>query len=238
MEQQTPPNQQTNVERAALFPPEEKPALTTSDVIIIGEDMAKAGSAEVASSPEQTEARLEVATVEQMFDSFYDSYVAFANEPSETYVYHLPKNHRFDTEVHTELNRAEVAEQKRQELIKYARVAFINGDIHIQPHNVPTKAPVSVDTIAEALVADGILRAQVRYSEVREGFDATSQPGHVGVEQSDETPEDKASFIELVKSFGARAFHSLSLHSGEVTLPPTRTLPTVPIQHVEVAERQ
>lgn len=236
MEQQTLSNQQTNVERAALFPPEEKPTLTTSDVIIIGEDSLAAASIE-ASKEEGAGERLEVATVEQMFNGFYDSYVAFANDPSPTYVYHLPKKYRFDTEVRIEHNRAEVAEQKRQDLIKYARVAFVNGDIQLQPDNVPFDAPITVDTIAEAIVTDGIMRAQDRYDEARAGFDATDQPGHISVEQDSESAEDKASFMELVKSFGARAFHSLNLHSGEVTLPPTRTLPTVAIDYTGAAQK-
>lgn len=42
MEQQTLPKQQTTVERDALFPAEEKPTLTTSDVIIIGENSVEA----------------------------------------------------------------------------------------------------------------------------------------------------------------------------------------------------
>ncbi|MGY4893306.1 MAG: hypothetical protein ACO1N2_01265 [Candidatus Saccharimonadota bacterium] len=233
MEQQTLPKQQTTVERDALFPTEEKPALTTSDVIIIGENSAAKVHDSQGDTDDVPVERLEVHTVEQLFDSFYDGYVAFANDPSPRYVYHLPKKFKNDTEVYVEHNRAEVAEQKRQDLIAYARVAFINGDIQLQADNVPIDAPITVDTIAEAIVSDGIIRAQVRYHEAHAGIDLSQQPAHVSAEVVEDQGEDKSGFFDLVKSFGHRAFQTLSLHSGEVALPPTRPLPTVAIEYVD-----
>lgn len=235
MEQHTLPKQQTTVERDALFPPEEKPELTTSDVIIIGEDaLAQADQSETTERPEATR---EVPSADRLFESFYDNYVAFSNDPSPIYVYHLPKKFPRDTEVYVEHNRAEVAEQKRQQLIEYARVAFINGDIHLDGSTIALRGPITVDSIAEAIVTDGIIRAQIRYDEALPESPVT-YPAHVTVEHARPShDEESTGFFDMFKSFGARAMKTLTLHSGEVTLPVTRTLPTVPIEQVSSASK-
>lgn len=165
-----------------------------------------------------------------MLDSFFDNYTAFVNDPSPKYIYELPAKNRFDTGVYREFDRAEVADQKLADLRSYINVAFREGHLAIDPAILPTRGIVTVDSICDAIVTDSLIRAQVRFDEQHPEWQQQTQPGHIVVEAEAQPDADNKTFFDMMKGFGSKAMQALSLHSGEVTLPPTKTLPTVPVE--------
>ena len=204
--------------RDALSPSEPK----TEDVIILGENSAQ------PNFENHTEAiEAQGISIADLLDTFYDGYVEFASDPSPTYVYHHSPKHRYDTGVHFEYNREEVAANKRAELEQYAVVAFRQGHLSIDPELLAGETrPITTDIISEILVTDGIMRAQVRYDESR-GIHTEGLPTHVSAEVATADEETNISFFEQVKHLGAKALRAITLHSGEISL--SNDTPTKPL---------
>ena len=127
-----------------------------------------------------------------------------------------------------------MAAQKRRELQEYVRVAFVQGNISLDASNVHLSGQINVDTISDAIVTDGILRAQQRYDRLLS--QSTELPTHVTISEAPAVDDQEtATFFNQVKEFGARAFRAITLHSGEILLKDdlaTRPLPTTKVEAV------
>lgn len=154
-----------------------------------------------------------------LFTSYFDNYVTFLNETPKTYVYEISAKFPEDTSVYQEYDRDVVAEQKRQELTRYVRVAFANGHLAIDPSILPEGQLLTVDTLADAMVTDSILRAQERYDEAHLEISAVDLPAHVARSETATNEQQRQTFFGQVAQLGARAFQAITLQSGEVTIP-------------------
>lgn len=188
---------QTLMERDVLYPSEPE----TEENVILGYDEAQ---------PQP-----EVLTATMALDILFDSYAAFVNNPD-----------RPTRKILGEPSYEDIIDGKRSQLSFYVKTAFEQGDIAIDPKLFQSEKSVTIDDIIEAYVSESIIRAHARQDEA--GYDPVSAalPEHVQAVQSAEEVDTKPNaFIEQVKHIGAKAMKIITLHSTEVTLPPTRVLP-------------
>lgn len=211
----------------------------TEKVIIIGEDAARqAGDHQISNTPEKPSP----IEVKAALESYFDSYVAFKNVPSPTYEYHLAKQFTGDKEVHSEANRAETAQGLLDDLSRYVRTAFTEGQLALDSVSLlPKESGLSIHAISEAIVADMVRQAEARYNAALASQEKTVYPEHITAQVGrPETVEDRT-FAEImrvagyrVKGFGGRAL-GLLLVSGPIQTV-TQTNPTVKFDAVEVEQ--
>ena len=207
----------------------------TEKVIIIGED-----SVSPPVEPAHGAEVLPPARLQAVLDSYFDSYVAFANAPSETYEYHLGKRFPLDSEVHYEENRAEAAQAMLADLSRYVHTAFAQGQLAVEASELPNEGIVTIESISNAATQRMLARAQERYeASVAAALDTTQYPAHISPEiRPVETPDDRT-FGEIIRAagesfrgLGGRAL-GLLLVSGPIQTV-TQTTPTVAMKEVEI----
>jgi hypothetical protein len=129
-------------------------------------------------APEPTSEQHEAhEAVTRLFESMFDDYVATLADPRKEYEYDTGRTTlksvnplQESQPIYSTTSRAEVLETKRADIEFYVKGAFTSDSFQFDATILPKTGQVTMATLCEAFIEDGIARAQSRL-EGNEGTD-------------------------------------------------------------------
>ncbi len=222
-------NAQILTERDALYPSE--PSTDTNEVIIRGEDAYTVPTGSEQSEAAGLEPETSEHTVHALFDSMFDQYVRSKNDPSITTEVGTGETTRFGVPKTRQIGNEEIARIQYGYLHKYVEGSIVSGDLAVSSEFLRDVEQVSLKTLGDAYIKQGIATAEIRYQRAQEAA-SLRQPGHIEVVNEDPDPETTSKFVEVLeaaKVFGAGVLSVFGVgqhfRSGPIPIH-TKVLPT------------
>lgn len=160
----------------------------------------------------------------RFFDGMFDEYVRILNDPFISHTFDTKKVDNDNQPIFETLDNVKIAQMKLAELHDYAKGSMISGDLQFDAQSLPRNGLVTFDSICEAYVNDGVLKAIERREQ--------SQPDHIRVSQHDPNPKITHAFMEIIEKI-KDPVHSLGIDVmlGKIGLGPTNI--SEPLQIVQ-----